>query len=139
MKINVKEKSFSEKASLAGAGAALITAAAFCIYGAVYSQYADAGVAGFLLLGAAASLAYTFIDGTIADLGSLAGAFCVSFSMGLFFVNSYNVWADWYGNFHMYSSQGGIAPVIALLILYLVSIISNIVSCFAGKEEGGKA
>ncbi len=139
MKFTLKGKSFSALASLAGAVIAIIAMIAFCIYGAVYAQYEDAGVAIFLLLGALASLSYTFADTKITEFGSLVGTFCVSFAMGLFVVNSYNVWADWYGNFHMYNSEGGVVRVILLLILYIVAIICNIVSCFTKKGREAEA
>ncbi len=135
MKFNLKEKSFSALAALAGAVIALIGMIAFCIYGAAYAQYADVGVAGFLLLGAVASACYAFVDMKITELGSFVGTFCVSFAMGLFVINSYNVWADWYGNFDMYNSEGGVVKVILLLVLYLAAIICNIVSCFTRKEK----
>ncbi len=57
--------------------------------------------------------------------------------MGLFFLNSYPVWADRLNNISMYGSRGTLVPVIALLVLMVAAIVAGIVSCFTQKE--GKA
>lgn len=54
---------------------------------------------------------------------------------GPFFLNSYTVWVDWYGNFNMYGSRGGVVPVIVQFVLLFAANILGIVSCFQGKEE----
>ena len=123
--------------ALTGLAAALLTALTLigcCIYGAVYNEYFDLAVVGMLLLGAVAFGAYALTDYAWTQYINVAGVFFVSFSMGLFFLNSYEVWADWYGNFDMYGSRGGLTPVIILLVLHFLSVICGIVSCFIRKE-----
>ena len=62
---------------------------------------------------------------------------CITFGMGLFFLNSYPVWADRLNNISMYGSRGTLLPVITLLVLMVAAIVVGIVSCFTQKE--GKA
>ncbi len=67
------------------------------------------------------------------------------FGMGLFITNSYNVWADTWGNltqygsltgaFSFFNSQGGPYPAVAIIVLGLLSVILGIVSCFGRKEN----
>ena len=66
-----------------------------------------------------------------------AAVACITFGMGLFFLNSYPVWADRLNNISMYGSRGTLVPVIALLVLMVAAIVAGIVSCFTQKE--GKA
>ena len=60
---------------------------------------------------------------------------CVSFGVGLFFLNSYPVWADRLNNITMYGSRGTLFPVISIMILCFVTVIIEIVSCFTRKER----
>lgn len=73
-----------------------------------------------------------------AEYLGLAAVVLLSYATGLFFLNSYTVWADWYGNFNMYGSRGGVAPVIVQLVLLLAAIILGIVSCFQSKGESNQ-
>lgn len=134
MKFTWKGKSAS--AGLALIGAAVSTAAliGFCLYGAVYNEYFDLLIAGFLLLSAVGSAAYSQIDQKATELLNLASVFLTTFALGLFVLNSYEVWADWYGNFDMYGSRGGIVPVVILYVLFLAAIFCNMVSCFMRKD-----
>lgn len=138
MKFSLKGKSASAKLALAAGAAALAALAAFLVYGICYPVYADFGVGLFLLLGALGYLAYTFFDGAVFDFMPLAAVFCTTFGMGLLAINAYPVLGDWYGNFNMYGSQGGIGPVIALLVLLLASILCGIVTCFTRKSKEGR-
>ena len=66
------------------------------------------------------------------------------FGLGLFVVNSFNVWADAWGNlqqygsivgeFNFFNSQGGPIPAVILIVLALAAEICGIISCFRGKE-----
>lgn len=133
--MNLKNKSFSEKASLLGGILALVSLVAFCIYGIIYNRYFDTTVALCFLLGALSSGAYGFIDKPVAEYAPLAAVFFDGFGLGLFFLNSYEVWADWWGGFNMYGSSGGIAPVITIIVLILLSAICNIVACFTVRKK----
>lgn len=131
--MKTKGKSFSAMAALGGACLSLVATVAFLVYGLTYSEYFDATVLICLLLGAAAMAAYAMVNKPITEFLNLVGVFADSFGLGLFFLNSYPVWADWYGNFDMYGSRGGVGPVIAILAITVLGILCGIVSCFVSK------
>lgn len=130
--MNFKTKSFSEKTCILSAALNVITLIAFCIYGMMY-DYLDTVVLLTLLLGIVASAAYAFINSKAVELLNLVAIMCVSFGMGLFFLNSYPVWADRLNHISMYSSRGTLLPVITLLIMMVAVIMMDIVSCFTAK------
>ncbi len=134
MKLSFKELSKSARAALIGGGLGILTLLGFLVYGAVYNVYFDIVVALCLLLGAGGLIVYALINKAWADFFPLIAVVLMSFGAGLFFLNSYPVWADWYGNFNMYGSQGGVTPVILILVPFFAAIICGIVSCFKVKE-----
>ena len=129
-----KVKSLSAKVSLLSAALNLVTLVIFCIYGAVY-DYFDTVVFLALALGVVCAVLYALMDNKVAEVLNLAAVLCVSFGVGLFFLNSYPVWADRLNNITMYGSRGGIAPVVAILVVLLVCCILGIVSCFTAKRK----
>lgn len=133
--MNLKGKSFSAKAGLAGGVLSLAALIAFSIYGIAYSRYFDLMVEACFLLGTLCSAAYALVDNGISEYGSLLGTFFMGFGLGLCFLNSYEVWADWWGGFTMYGSEGGIVPVIIILVLALLAALADIVSCFGRKDK----
>ena len=133
MKIAIKGNGFSPVFALLSCLVSLAALIAFLIYTITYPVYFDSVVLIALALGAVCSAGYVLFHSKFSDYLNLIAVFCLSFGMGLFFLNSYPVWADWYGNFDMYGSQGGITPVIIILILFLVSIFLDIISCFQSK------
>ena len=135
MKLCLKGKNPSARAALIAAAFSALGFIAFAIYGSVYTIYFDLTVLFGLLLGGACMAAYALIDKKISEFLNLVGIFLLSFSMGLFFLNSYPCWADWYGNFDMYQSQGGLGPVITILVIFLLAIVPGLISCFRVKEE----
>lgn len=148
MKITDKKFSAGSMTSLIAAGLSLIATIAFLIYGTVYPVYFDAAVVIFLLLGVAGFAAYALWDSDIANILPLIAVLCGSIDMGVFFLNSYPVWADWWGNinmygsadgsFNMYGSQGGVTPVIIILVITVLSILCGIVTCFMRKNKEAK-
>lgn len=100
-------------------------------------DYFDTVVSLTLALGVAGMAAYALADKVWSKLLNLAAVACITFGMGLFFLNSYPVWADRLNNISMYGSRGTLVPVIALLVLMVAAIVAGIVSCFTQKE--GKA
>lgn len=106
------------------------------LYGMIY-DYFDTVVSLTLALGVAGMAAYALADKVWSKLLNLAAVACITFGMGLFFLNSYPVWADRLNNISMYGSRGTLVPVIALLVLMVAAIVAGIVSCFTQKE--GKA
>ncbi len=146
LNLNVREKGFGVTIALVGAVLAVIAAIGNVIYGATYEQYADYMVVLTLLLGAAFLVGYALIDNGVTEWFGLLGTLSAGFGMGLFLVNSYNVWADVNGNlqqygsltgdFSFFNSQGGPYPAIALLLLALLAAVCGIISCFKEKKGG---
>ncbi|MBD5462582.1 MAG: hypothetical protein HDR24_05915 [Lachnospiraceae bacterium] len=131
--MNLRIKSMSIKAGLASAVLNVITLIAFCIYGLVY-DYFDTVVFLTFLLGIVFNGLYIFMNRRITNFFNLFAVVCLSFGVGLFFLNSYPVWADRLNHITMYGSRGTLVPVVTIIILCLVTIILGIVSCFTGKE-----
>ncbi len=141
MKISGKNSYISLISALLSA----VVAVSEIIYGAVYSQYADYVVVATYLVGAVLMGAYVFTNNKFTEWLNLLGVVFSGFGMGLFITNSYNVWADTWGNltqygsltgaFSFFNSQGGPYPAVALIALGLVSVILGIISCFGGKEK----
>ena len=129
-----KATSLSAKVSLLSAAVNLVTLVIFCIYGAVY-DYFDTVVFLALALGVVCAVLYALMDNKVAQVLNLVAVFCVSFGVGLFFLNSYPVWADRLNNISMYGSRGTLFPVISIMILCFVTVIIEIVSCFTRKER----
>lgn len=148
MKITEKKLGGGSMTGLIAGGLSLIATIAFLIYGTVYPIYFDAAVVIFLLLSAAGYAAYALLNSDIADIIPLAAVLCGGIAMGVFFLNSYPVWADWWGNinmygsadgsFNMYGSQGGVTPVIIILVITVLSILCGIVTCFMRKNKEAK-
>ena len=131
-----KVKSFSAKSSLVGVVLSAAALIGFTVYGMVY-DYFDTVVFLTLALGMVGMAAYALVDRAWSELLNLAAVVCITFGMGLFFLNSYPVWADRLNNISMYGSRGTLLPVITLLVLMVAAIVVGIVSCFTQKE--GKA
>lgn len=129
-----KVKSLSAKVSLLSAALNLVTLVIFCIYGAVY-DYFDTVVFLALALGVVCAVLYALMDNKVAEVLNLVAVLCVSFGVGLFFLNSYPVWADRLNNITMYGSRGTLFPVVSIMILCFVTVIIEIVSCFTRKER----
>lgn len=144
MKLSIKNKGFGALIALIGAVVALVAAVGCIIYGAAYEQYADFTVVLCLIAGAVILAAYALADAAVIDWFNLLGVAVVGFGTGLFLVNSYNVWADTWGNlsqygsltgdFSFFNSQGGPIPAAILIILGLVAAVCGIIACFVGKE-----
>ncbi len=131
-----KVKSFSAKSSLVGVVLSAAALIGFTVYGMVY-DYFDTVVFLTLALGMVGMAAYALVDRAWSELLNLAAVACITFGMGLLFLNSYPVWADRLNNISMYGSRGTLLPVITLLVLMVAAIVVGIVSCFTQKE--GKA
>ena len=138
-------KSSSAKLAVAGAVLAAVAAVGETIYGFAYAQYADFVVVLSYLLGAALLAAYAFTNTKLTYWLNLLGVVGTGVGLGLFITNSYNVWADTWGNLNQYgsltgafsffNSQGGPFPAAALIVLGLAAAICGVISCFGGKES----
>lgn len=131
--MDLKNKSLSVKASLLGAALNLITLVVFCIYGLVY-DYFDSVVFLTLILGVVCAAAYALLAHKAAEVLNLLAVISVSFGVGLFFLNSYPVWADRLNHITMYGSRGTLVPVVAIIVLCFVTVLADLVSCFTRKE-----
>lgn len=129
----MKGKSVSAKLSLIAVAVNLITLIAFVIYGTIYS-YMDSMVVLSLLLGAVCGLACALVDKKATEFLNLVQVLLVSYGVGLFFLNSYPVWADRLNNITMYGARGSLVPVVAIILLCFATAILGIASCFTRKE-----
>lgn len=129
----MKGKSISAKLSLIAAALNLITLIAFVIYGTIYS-YMDSVVVLSLLLSTVCGGVYALMDRKAAEFLNLAQVILVSYGVGLFFLNSYPVWADRLNNITMYGARGSLVPVVAVILLCFATAILGIASCFTRKE-----
>lgn len=127
------KKNLSTRASLLGTAVMVVALAAFCIYGFVY-DYFDTAVCIGLVLAAVCAFAYTRLTTLWSEYLNLLSVVCVSFSVGLFFLNSYPVWADRLNHITMYASRGTLVPVVAIMLLMFLAIAVEAVSCFTNKE-----
>lgn len=139
--LQLKEKlsrcGFSRKISCAVTPIGLIALVAYIIYGVVFN-YFDTVVCAFLVAGTILGALYFWSESKISDVCNLLAVMCFSGAIALFFLNSFPVWADELNGITMYASRGGLAPVIAILVLLLVYTIAEIVSCFIPAQKGGK-
>ncbi len=129
-----RKKNFSRIVSLAGACVAAALTVAFLIYSMTYSEYFDVTVLACFALGAAGLALYALLDGVWTEFMNLLAVFTVSFGAGLFIINSFPVIGDWYGNFNMYGSRGGIGPVVGIVGAAVFTVLLGIISCFTCKE-----
>ena len=129
----MKGKSISAKLSLIAAALNLITLIASVIYGTIYS-YMDSVVVLSLLLSTVCGGVYALVDRKAAEFLNLAQVILVSYGVGLFFLNSYPVWADRLNNITMYGARGSLVPVVAVILLCFATAILGIASCFTRKE-----
>lgn len=124
---------------------AIVTAILALIHGAVYSQYFDLIVILGLLVGAALWVVYDFFDNIIIAWFGVLGEVCAAFGLGLYITNSYNVWADTWGNisqngvlfgtFNFFGSEGGPVMPFIIILFGLAACVCGIVACFKGIKE----
>lgn len=139
LNLNLKEKSFGEKMAFLTGILSLVACIIFCIYGIVYNRYFDIVIMLCFLAAGVCSIAYTLFDNRIADYGVWASVILNTYAIGLGVLNSYEVWADWYGGFTMYGSEGGIGWVLAYLIPALLACITGIIACFSKRKKKAAA
>lgn len=129
-----KDLQKGERASRIGTLFGIVVLIIFCIYGLIY-QYFDTIVVLGMFLGIAGSESYLHCKAKAAQCMNVISILCASFALGLFFMNSYPVWADRLNNISMYSSRGTLFPVITILVLQVAAILCEIVSCFYIRKE----
>lgn len=130
-------KGMGARFSLFGAALALVCLIGYCIYGAVY-DYFDTVVFGGIVLGILFAGLYFLSDSAALGIFNLLSTLCLSAALGLFFLNSFPVWADRLNNITMYASRGGLEPVIAIMVALIVCILAETISCFL-KKGGSNA
>lgn len=133
MSDSMKHLSHSARISRISAVIGLATLIGYCVYGAMY-QYFDTVVFIAIAIGVISGEGYARFDTNIGELLNLLAAAGYAFGIGLFFLNSYPVWADRLNNIQMYGARGSLTPVIVIMALLLICIIAEIISCFTRKE-----
>lgn len=106
---------------------------AYTIYGITF-QYFDIAVFVAVTLGILFAVLDFGLKGQRPRFFNLLSVVSMSFAVGIFFMNSFPVWADNLTGITMYGSRGGLTPVIAVMVLMLIMIVSGIVACFTEKE-----
>lgn len=146
MKECVKEVSKKRNVStLIAALFAAVTAVLALIHGNTYSQYFDVTVILTLALGAVCWVIPAIIQNGVTAWFGLIGELFAAFGLGLYITNSYNVWADTWGNisqngvlfgtFNFFGSEGGPVLPAIIIVVGLIACICGIISCFKGKEN----
>lgn len=111
----------------------IISLIVYIVYGVMYSYFDTAVLGGFVL-----GIVFTALDALLPQVSvrifSLLAVFSYSFGLGIFFMNSFPVWADRLNGITMYGSRGTLVPVVAIMVLMILLILFGIVKCF-GKEE----
>ena len=130
----MKGKSISEKLSLISAGISAVTLISFCIYGLVYN-YMDIAVALSFAFSIVCGVGYVILKKKLSEVLNLLQVIGMAWGMGLFFLNSYRVWADRLIGIYMYGSRGTLLPVITIIVLCLGAEVVGIISCFTRKEK----
>lgn len=124
-----KAMGISEKCSQICAVVSFITLIFYCFYGVIY-DYFDTVVCFSFVLGMLCAEIYAVVPKKWTSFLNLLSVISLSFGIGLFFLNSYPVWADRLNNIEMYGSRGTLVPVVAIILLTFVCILIEIVSCF---------
>ena len=122
---NLKSSCISVKFSQISALIGFIGFVAFCIYAALF-KYFDLAVFLTIAAGTACAQGYALSRKPLTEYLNLLSVGCYAYALGLFFLNSYNVWADWYGGF---------GPVIAIMVILLAGCITGTVSCFTVRRD----
>lgn len=130
----MKGKSISEKLSLISAGISAVTLISFCIYGLVYN-YMDIAVALSFAFSIVCGVGYVILKKKLSEVLNLLQVIGMTWGLGLFFLNSYPVWADRLNGIDMYGSRGTLLPVITIIVLCLGAEVVGIISCFTRKEK----
>lgn len=137
MKLNMKlsEKGIGVRLSVLSSAISLVCLIGYCIYGAVFDYFDTVVFLGFAA-GILLAFGYAIIGQRRSFLLNLLSVICTSMALGLFFLNSFPVWADNLNGITMYASRGGLAPVIAIMAAALLCIVLEIISCFMAQGKG---
>lgn len=127
-------KSISALASLLCAVLTVVTLVVYTAYGCEY-HYFDIVVFAMYVLATVSAVGYSVWEKKLSQVLNLLAVVFLSFGLGQFFLNSYEVWADRLNGIEMYGSRGTLFPVISITILMCLAILVEIVSCFCRKEK----
>lgn len=141
---NTAVKYKASKSALIGALLVVVVAVIAFVHGTMYSQYFDIAVIATLLVGAVLWLIYAVTNNGFTAWFGLLGELSAAFGLGLFLTNSYNVWADTWGNisqngvlfgsFNFFGSEGGPVLPAIIIVLGLVACVCGVIACFGKKE-----
>ena len=127
------KKKASRRFSMVAGVLCLITLIGFCAYGLIY-DYFDTVVCGCLALGTICAFVYARGNGAFTEIFNWLSVLFIGFGFGIFFLNSYPVWADRLNNISMYGSRGTLVPVIAIMAGCLLTALLEVISCFTRRE-----
>jgi len=145
----VTGKTLSAIMSIVAAGLSLVLIILDAIYTGKYTQYQDSAVIWFLVIAIVFWVAYFLIkDNQITNWFCFIGVLFAGLALALFLANSINVWQDvggsliqngeLFGTFNFFNSEGGpIFPAI-IIIIFIITEICGIISCFTGKTKKDK-
>lgn len=150
LKSLVTGKTLSAIMALIAAGLSLVVIILDAIYTSLYTQYVDDMVIWFLIFAMIFWIVYFLAkDNQILNWFGFIGLLFGGLALALFLTNSINVWQDvggsliqngeLFGTFNFFNSEGGpIFPAI-IIILFLITEICGIISCFTSKvKKNGK-
>lgn len=118
----------------------VICLVAYTVYGAVY-DYFDIAVFLSMIFAIAAGFVYSLlrsdnkIVGKILDFLNVIMAALLAIGFAVMIKNSIYVWADELNGIKMFGSRGGLAPVVALIAMFVVALVAEIVTCFFRDEK----
>ncbi len=129
----MKSKSLSEILCFIGGALSLITLVIYLVYSLIYDYFDYIVVIG-LALGVLSAVGYLMIKGKVSEFLNLFGVVVISYSLGIFFLNSFPVWADRLNHIDMYGARGSLVPVVIIMLLLIFAILFTIASCFSRRE-----
>lgn len=108
------------------------------IYYAVASGAANnftATVLACFLLGAACALAYSLVPSDWVDILDLAAVPFIAVAILEFIVSSIATLADVFSGITMFGSSGGIEYIVVTLVLSIIALVIEIISCFMKRTK----
>ena len=133
----MKLETISVKAGFLGGVLGAAAWIGFIIYGFMY-DYFDTVVFLTFGIGAVAPFLYIVWNHKAAELLNLLAAVSISYGVGLFFLNSYPVWADRLNHITLYGARGTLVPVVIIMALCFAAVAADAVSCFNRKNREEK-
>lgn len=127
------KKSISCKISLVVCALLVVTAVYYAVNAVAVSNF-SAAVVVCTVLAAVCCAAFAFAPAKWADLGNLVAVPLSAAALTQLLIGSINTIADVTSGITMFGSQGGLEWIIATVVMLVVSLLAEIVSCFLARE-----